>query len=308
MGSHFDTLVSVTRLLPLSSERDALERRIRDAALFEFPIASTEVRPQTGLEKEEFGRLMHEYWTRSQHYGNLMTPFPVTAIEDLDSIVIMEQIVGNEYRVTDAKTIDIGGPTEFVSQGRITIESLGAQMRYESHCEFTVGAREGKLLPLRPSKELFDGLAHDLATAARTYLEELVYIMDPRNFIVEMKPPEAQRHEEQIAKLRAAGQRVKLRKREGQLRKTVVRPRYIALAQEDLLEFYHRREGPRAVHPVRGYWRWLRDERYTHARDTWSYTRQHFRGEGTFTGRGRVQYRVWVKDGPGQIRPHDGGS
>jgi hypothetical protein len=145
---------------------------------------------------------------------------------------------------------------------------------------------------------IFLGAARELTDAVTAYLEEVIYIMDPANFIIEKRGPQA----------RAAERKYSNKPKERQKpRKTALRPHYICLSETDTKSFLGRESTePRPIHPVRGHWKKLISPRYVNKQGQILHIQQYYRGKGTIDGKNGWHYTVMVKENPTCIVPYQG--
>jgi len=111
-------------------------------------------------------------------------------------------------------------------------------------------------------------------------------IMDPANFIFKKESNQARGYRQSI-----------LNGKKRVLEKTVMRPHYICLDEEETRDFvsFVSRE-PKVAHPVRGYWKNLMSERFVNKRGQRIFVKQYFTGEGNIKGREGWNYEVMVKE------------
>lgn len=307
MGQHFDCLVEVVRR-HISPEETASGMQkplqyftglIQRAALFDFPLNAEEIFPKTGKDMPEYNRYLQDYFEMSAKYGKtLITPFRLTAIEDRDSVVVLDHLQGNDFRVTFGRKdilptfppselqalvcgdVTLPQPTEagFVF-GRTSVRYL---------INLIDGVRVAEDIPGLPLKA-------DIFSSAVSYVEQLVYIMDPANFII-------RRESNYGRQMREKGKK----KGHVMLEKTTMRPHYVCLSEDETREFISgvARE-PRPAHPVRGHWKTLMSERFVHKKGQKIHIKQYFTGQGNIEGRGGWHYQVMVKEAPDKLVPYD---
>ena len=132
---------------------------------------------------------------------------------------------------------------------------------------------------------------NDVVNSAVAYMEQLIYIMDPENFIIR-KESNQSIHETRKASLNP---------KRDQFRKTVIRPHYICLNEKELTDFLldnSKEKEPRAFHPVRGHWRNLISDYYKNKRGQKIFIEQYFRGKSNITGKDGWHYQVLIKTDP----------
>lgn len=306
MGQHFDTLVDLVksaipedvvvsqyhasgRQLPI---RQYLSDLIRQAGLFEFPLKAQEVFPQTGKEKAEYDRYLRDYLDLSAHHSHFLAmPFRVTAIEDPVSVVILDPKGGNRYLVTTCLRddglqmrslnlidcrIDRPQPGAFLGLDlAVLYDGIGLAGAYRSH-------------PAKDDSLVADAALFDSSNAIIAFVEELVYIMDPANFVFE---------KEQTQSVQAR-QRAERRGGQKQLLKTVMRPHYICLDEEQTRRIGRETGGSVEAHVVKGHWKTLVSERWVNKRGQRLFISQYFTGEGRIQKPGGWTYEVFVKEDP----------
>jgi hypothetical protein len=299
MGKHFDTLVEATRTnIPAgkSSEmikdyKSYLERIIEESALFELQIDPKDILNISGKKLDEYISYMRDYLDMSAKYGeHIITPFNITAIEDKISAVIMEKLGGNNYMFTICNRSETPGfeNTLNIVTGNAKIFPVKNKMAVSANAEFYIYIDEKDILFNSPL--IRDEALLDLGTAVNAYFQELVYIMDPENFIVQKESNQSRQIRER--KEKNGGKRKKLDK-------TIMRPHYICLSENDLRDFMRSEsKEPRAAHPVRGHMRKLMSEKYVNKRGQRVYIKQYFTGEGSITGVNGWNYQVYVKEAP----------
>jgi hypothetical protein len=341
MGTHFDALVEFASKHVKQNEAlqpyipnlgSYLRRTIGKAALFGFPMKSDEILPKSGKDKAEYNRYVTDYFSMSAQYGAFfLTPFHVTAVEDAESVVIMDWIDGNEFLLTSCRTyyredkpqleevianiMGRGPKPEPGSPHKVTTFYCGC-VRMLGH---TVEGHKMKIVPLMASfvrnsrgrkKEERDDvdltydihvnkIANAILLDSVAYVEEVIYIMDPENFII--RKENNQSRQQRARKGKGTGRK---RKR-SPLRKTVLRPHYIFLSEQDTGKFLcSQSKTPMAAHPVRGHWRTLRSSRFVRKKGQRIYIKQYFTGDGKIEAPGGWQYEVMIKERPDRIVPY----
>lgn len=356
MGKHFDTLVEIVKREELnrkpagkiSDVQNYLARIVDEAALFELPIASRQIREVSGKEFEQYQDYLQDFLKLCAKYNkHLLFPFRITAIEDEDSVTILDPIQGANYRVIDCKNKS-SEPGDFsnlfFSIGSVYIEgverkdsfdphmiksvldddlirhtgldpdnitlddlkSVRFQMLLETECYADWHNSQISYYKPEDLKKLFhtytknvpgltSGITHklslydlstfDLISATDNYLKELAYIMDPEQFILRKESNQSM-----------VANRKKGNKDNKKLRKTVLRPHYLALGEEDTGSFLKGESSePRVIHPVRGHWRKLMSEKYTKMKGETIHIPQHYRGTGIIDGKNGWHYQVLLK-------------
>jgi len=298
MGRHFDTLVELIKVAPESSRwlypKEYYASLLAKTALFEFPMGAQEILPGTGKDQTQYNKYLGEYFDISHQYGKeFITPFDTTGIEDPDSVVILEPR-SKGFRATlcyDSSSlvllatadVTIDRPDE---NGKILVTTVPL---------YSLSYLEGVKLPnntMCDNREGVNCAAQDFTTATISFLEEVVYIMDPANFIIEKETTQSR-------KLRERG------KQHNKPAKTVMRPHYICLSEEDTRNFLRdTAKEPRPAHPVRGHWRSLLSPRYVNKQGQRIYIQQYFTGNGSIEGVGGWSYQVFVKEDPVTIHKY----
>ena len=309
MGKHFDTLVEITKKWIIEGKSSAhikdyksyLGGLINNCALFELPIDPKNILHVSGKDKDEFIRYMYDYFEMSNKYGEfILGPFPLTAIEDDISVVIMEKVGGNRFMATicnrglERGFEELGNISSLVT-GSVELNPNGKIMEIKSNSEFYATFNEKGDCYFN-SPMIRNHSMYDLANAANAYVEELVYLMDPENFIIEKESNQSKGMRER--KEKNGGKRNKLDK-------TVMRPHYICLSEEDLREFAkNESKEPIPAHPVRGHMRRLISEKFVKMKGQSIYIKQYFTGQGKIEARGGWNYQVYVKEAPNKIVPY----
>lgn len=313
MGKHFDTLVELVKHhigdeegMNLPNAKNYFVSLINRAALFEFPLNAEEIFPRTGKDRVEYHRYLRDYFEMSEQYGStLLTPFKLTAIEDKESVVLLDHLEDNEYRVTSCRKVikdEDGRQINILSilcgDTILNKPSLDKGFLTPIALLYLTDIIDGKKYPpfsFAPEIITQEFAVTDLGTATRAYVEQLVYIMDPENFIIQKESNLSIKQRERTTKY----------KKKRILEKTIMRPHYICLNQEEVKSFVKREsKEPRPAHPVRGHWKTLMSERYVKMRGQRIYIRQYFTGEGKVIGHGGWTYQVLVKEDPKTIVPY----
>jgi hypothetical protein len=312
MGNHFDTLVDLVKRLvseeetagsfyqpplPRTRVRQYLSDIIRRAALFEFPLRAEEVFPQSGKDKAEYDRYLRDYLELSAQHGRfLATPFPITAIEDPVSVVILDPKGDGRYYVTtclrdDELTHPMLSLNLFdclLARPQKAFLGISVSLLYDG-----IAVNDAyHHAPSRTDEAIRDAAHHDGAHAILAYVEELIYVMDPANFIFRKEQSQSARERERAARKR--GPRPLL--------KTVMRPHYTFFDEEQTRRLCH--GGPVEPHIVRGHWRTLVSERWVNKRGQRLFIGQYFTGEGHVQKTGGWTYEVMVKEDPTRLVPY----
>ncbi len=312
MGRNFNALVELVnkhikpsetspfRNSNLPPARDYLDSLIRKTALFDFPLNGEDIQPNTGMEDPEYIEYLKDYFDMSAQHGSfLITPFPVTAIEDNDSVVILDNIAENHYYLTQCR-IDQTAVGELVTVmvGDIFLSRPGERGGFQNRIsnEYTAQLLNGQRVPLHTERAVLTNprVSNDTNTATIAYVEQLAYIMDPDNFIIEKESNQGRKY----AGKKSAGKK---------LRKTVMRPHYVCLSEADTREFLQdQSKHPRSAHPVRGHWRRLMSPRYVNMQGQRVFIQQYFTGQGQVEGQKGWHYQVMIKEGPNKLTPYKG--
>ena len=313
MGKHFDALVEITRKhFPqglttkyIPDVKGYLEDLLTQAALFEFPLKSEEVRPASN--NPEYDKYLRDYFDMSGQYGQvLLTPFPRTAIEDPESVVILDHIKDNEYILTSCVSErDPVGLIEVVQCSHIFLNkpNENGMFRIRAAHQCTASALDGQLQ--RHSQEdwtrVINGSRQGIVKDVIAYVEQTVYIMDPQNFIIRNEHKESLLQDRRLHKSRnRTGKR-----KDKLLRKTIVRPHYTCLSEKDTRTFLQdRSKEPRPAHPVRGHWKTLVSERFSRKQGQRIFVAQYFTGQGQAEGKNGWAYEVMIKEDPVTMRPY----
>jgi len=319
MGQHFDTLVEVVNKCMTENEkapgipnvREYFRSLVKRFTLFEFPLDPKDIFPNSGKDKEEYGRYVWDYFSMSEKYDRfLITPFKCTAIEDPVSVVFLDQIGYGNYRVTLSKfNSEFGGKLKDtfcadVVCGDISVtksEDPKRPILMDVMPLYLVRVLEGKRNASRvisPNNFLMHPAASlDLSTATNSFIEEIIYLMDPANFIVEKRHKQCELERERRERKKGKGPEI--------LQKTIVRPHYICLSEDEMRDFFRERsKEARPVRPVAGHWKTLISERFVNKRGQRIFVAQYYRGEGIMEGAGGWRYQVWLKESPTKIRPY----
>lgn len=330
MGKHFDSLVELVRSaskakvkypsIPQMPDFVAnLEDIVKDAALFEllFPphlLAGDK-------NSEEYIRYLHDYFNESEKAGSFfLTPFPVTAIEYQKAVYILKSIHKNEYiliscscgddesieKVQKDSGLPLNGPRPVLAMiGKVRIqrpvEPGSAQMIIDvknlaSLMSFgeTVKVLDQTVLDGNDRKS-------EMAMVESTieFMQGILYIMDPENFIL-------RKESNQAIKLQEKKQ---TKNRQSMLKKTILRPHYICLSEEDVSDFLkNTAKEPRPAHPVRGHWRHLMSEKFRNKKGQTIFIRQYFTGQGKIQSSGGWTYQVMIKPEFGKVVDYDEGN
>jgi len=318
MGQHFDTLVEVVNKCMGGNEkapgmpdvREYFRSLVRRFTLFEFPLDPKDIFPNSGKDKEEYGRYVWDYFSMSEQYDKfLITPFKFTAIEDPLSVVFLDPMAYGRYRVTFSRINHElmegkNGLSADVVCGDVSVAKSKDHERpiiMDIMPLYLVHVFEGKRNVggvINPNNFLLHPAASlDLSTATNSFIEEVIYLMDPANFIVEKRHKQCELERERRERKKGKGPEI--------LQKTIVRPHYICLSEDEMRDFFRERsKEARPVRPVAGHWKTLISERFVNKRGQRIFVAQYYRGEGIMEGAGGWRYQVWLKESPTKIRPY----
>jgi hypothetical protein len=313
MGAHFDALVETVRNELNDSEKTAdsipaksyLEELVRKSALFDFPLTSSEIRPTLKKDQHQYDVYLANYFEMSAQYNEfLITPFPITAIEDKDSVVVFDHLKNNEYYVTSCMAGDEYNSYDKKNYNVVCLGMVHAiigkpdekgMFLVKVKPVYSVNLRDGKRCQIdHTDPKMWNSVVNDLHKAVIAYIEQTVYIMDPENFILRK---ESKNSVIQTEKSKS--------KKKQMLRKTVMRPHYVVMSEEDTSDFMKGASSePRPAHPVRGHWRRLMSDKFINKKGTSLYIKQYFTGNGRVEAEGGWSYEVMVKESPTKIQQY----
>jgi hypothetical protein len=319
MGKHFDALVDLIKnniindddrfkadrkSMESLSVKQYLGRLVKKAALFDFPLNSEEIFPKSGKDFSEYVKYVQDYFDLSQQNGIFMLmPFQNTAIEDKVSVVFFDNLEDNEYRITACNT---GPPpvgpgtnltTLIIGDTALKKPDINFEFKMKTIILFDTSIKDG--VRIDHNNLLYHTtVPKDLATATASYIEQLIYIMDPENFIIRKE------NNASISQKKFIGQKGKKNKK-GISYKTIMRPHYICLSEEGVKEFLQNEsKEPRPAHAVRGHWRRLMSEKFVNKKGQIISISQYWTGEGKVEGKNGWNYEVYIKEGPTVIKPY----
>jgi len=311
MGKHFDDTVELVRkhlgeddmtlgrpYTPHANTRAYLAHVLEQAALFEFPLKSNGISAALGKEGKSYWRYIDDFLDLSvQHRQTLLMPYPITAIEDPESVVIMDPAADGSFRMVTGES---DGVSTYLSCTRIKyLDARGECVAMEVEPLYDRALNnKGVIQPFFYGKIGGVPARHAYARdAAVSFIEELTYIMDPDNFIIKREGPQARRPPQ-------PGRRHKNGRPD--IRKTSIRPHYLiadaARAKDIMAHGCEDGESTRIAHFVRGHTRRLLSEKWTNKRGQIVFVRQHCRGLGVTEHDGH-RYEVIVKTGPDSLVP-----
>jgi len=311
MGVHFDGLVELVngelsereRNEILGNPKQHFTHLLNEAALFELPLNSKDVMAATGKARAEYIACIREHFSESEKAGVAFAmPFPVTAVEDKDSAVILQYGTDSTLLSTVfwSNVIKDSLFTYFIAGDARLREPLDERgifnfdMGFYYGLIFQNGMRQH--FPDIHETNVRDCMTQDLLTATVTAIGEIVYIMDPSNFVIEKENNSS---------------RSIFAKKKGnskgfvKARKTVMRPHYICLGEEDTNSFLRGESiHPVATQAVRGHYRRLRSPVYVKAQGKKLIIPQYFRGPEEVMARQGWTYRVMLKSNALSLVPY----
>ena len=314
MGIHFDALVEFTKRHvnsedsvgtsmnygETSSVKENLEEMVRGAALFEFPLLAEEIIPESGKAGTQYAAYLRDYFDLSQENGSfLVMPFKITAIEDEGSVVILQHSYDNTYLITTARSTQLSlSPLDAVFYGgAVTLQKprLSGKHSLQIRPFFDYDVRQGRQLNL--AEEMYDGKLQRLVVKDYiSFIQQLVYIMDPENFIIRKESEGSKKH---------GAKKKKSKKRTKILRKTTMRPHYVCSSAEGTRQYFAQgAKDSYPPHPVRGHWRQLVSERYKRMKGKKIFVPQYWTGRGNMEAEG-WSYQVMIKSEFGKLAPYD---
>jgi len=298
MGKHFDSLIEVLKGDFIKNDeyfaghnvKSYMNKVIKQAALFEFPLCAEEIFPKSGKDDEGYGRYLDDYFDMSAKYGrHFITPFKLTAIEDSKSSISLENIGENRYIVTSCMKLEDG--IKALTGGTLRIDrNLGIFPTFVESEMYPVYIKDNKRVSMPeaiiPKREI----GEELVSGAVAFIEQMIYIMDPENFIVQKESNQSIKASQKIASNK---------KYDVYPRKTAIRPHYVCINEDELKKFLSREsKEPRPFHPVRGHWRKLISEYYVNKKGQTIFIEQHFSGKGYVDGKNGWHYQVLLKQNP----------
>lgn len=313
MGKQFDSLVDLVRKSIDDDEqteefgnvKNYLRNVLKRAAVFDFPIDADEIFPRSGKDMDDYMLYLADYFALSAQYDSFfLTPFPVTAVEDPTSVVIFDPIKDNKYFLISCRTQYSDGAkvssllvTHMVLDGIVKGDIMGFNTLI-----YGADTDDGKRIKSAldyDTKIQAEILQTDIRTAMLSYVEQIVYIMDPANFIIRAE------HTPSVRQARK-NQQKKRKRQKAMIPKTIMRPHYVVLSQEDTVDFLKgKSKTPQAARPVRGHWKKLISERFTKKRGQTIPVRQYFKGVGEVEAVGGWVYQVMLKEDPVTLVPYD---
>lgn len=297
MGKHFDNLINLTKSnietdgRRLKHPRKYLESLLRRASLFDLPYDVNATRPECADDNEAYARYVNDYIQLSHQYGVFLAlPYDVIAIEDFGGLIVFDTKGPNQYRMTSSITTSIPQETHcvFISDLELSLAETG-NVRSVTDMQYGYVIIEGEEIPsdVVLSSEMFSENVSKVSRLFNHFIQDLIYIMDPDNFIIRKEHKQAQRYREKQARGK------------GKLAKTIMRPHYVCYSEEDTKEFLQDvAKEPRPAHPVRGHWRRLISEKFINKRGQRIFIKQYFTGEGEIEGKEGWNYQVFVKEDP----------
>lgn len=330
MAKHFDSLIELVRSaskakvkypsIPQMPDFAAnLENIINDAGLFELLFSPHLLAGDKN--NEEYIRYLHDYFNESEKSGSFfLTPFPVTAIEYQKAVYILKPIQGNEYILIscscgDDESIEkVQKDSGLPQSGQRPVLAMIGKVRIQRPVE--PGSAQmmldvkilASLMSFGQTVQVIDPAVVDgndrksemaMVESAMEFMQGILYIMDPENFILRKESNQARKQQE----------KKQTKNRQNMLKKTVLRPHYICLSEKDVSEFLSNTANePRPAHPVRGHWRHLMSEKFRNKKGQTIFIRQYFTGQGMIQSAGGWTYRVMVKPVFGKVVAYDEGN
>lgn len=326
MGKHFDSLVDLVRKeskqierienrIPEMAGKPSLVEILRDfmkkGALFDFDLPQLpNYLPMPENEKRSSKEYMADFFAVCKEHGSLVkTPFPVTFIEDYRGVACLSDLGGDKYLLFTYVDVNEAPKNDEKDLSEVSgiMGAAYAPATRDKDIEgwqFTpiLGAhisKTGRFYSALPKQE--DALRSDLWETFVGYLWETAYIMDPSNFIIERESSQSRKMREEARTAKKKKKRVL----DGMLKKTVLRPHYVAASEEDTKQFFREQsDEPRAPHPVRGHFRTYKSDRYKLMRGKTRYIPQYFTGKGKFTGQNGFHYEVLLKKDFDKLVPY----
>lgn len=313
MGVRFDAMIDVVKHHIRDDEGNEhipsfkahLEGLLRGAALFEFPLEPKEIFPKSGKDEEGYHSYLDDFLNLSAENGVFFAmPYRVTAIEDPAVVFVMKHLEGGAYQFASCQSSRYAFENEVLETANV----FGAEALFDRRGTrswkitlskpFAVAVINGKRVPLPPEEMVRNCIANDTRNSVNDFVEEVIYIMDPANFIIRRESGDYRKSVERE-------QRAGKKSNNGALRKTIMRPHYTCHSEEDTQGFFRgESREPYAAHPVRGHWRTLVSSRYVKMKGKTIYVPQYFTGRGELTGKNGWNYRVMIKESPIKIVPY----
>ena len=229
MAKIFDRLIEISK----HNSVEGLERMLRSCALFEVPFNVQKMvgllEEQRQIDQQSFKEYVKTYFNESKKQGmHFAMPYPITAIEDPEGVVIYQNLHDNVYDVINFSSYTLledrnhqdplFGKTAFtIETGEIKHEFRDGNLHTElmPKYEGITILEESFPLLLRPSVYMDESdesrLYSEIARGFTSALEETIYIMDPENFIIRVESNLAKQHEEKLAR-KSRSKQAKLRK------------------------------------------------------------------------------------------------
>jgi len=311
MGKHFDALVDIINTQIDEKEifrsevhtppvKQYLTDIVRRTSLFEFPLRAEQIFPRTGKAFSEYIAYIQDYFDLSRQFGSeFLTPFKITGVEDEHSVVILHNL-GDIYRVIycGVNLMDLEPNNVALYCGEAKVNKPDNTFHFSTEINpsyfLTLAGGIRDVYDL-DSEDLYVLTSKDLMQAVISYMEQVIYIMDPENFIIRKESNASIK--ERKRQLRSG--------RMDLLRRTHMRPHYICLDLEETRAFLvGESKEPFPAHPVVGHWRKLMSERYRNMKGQSIFISQYFTGEGKVIARGGWNYEVWLKKDPVTILPY----
>jgi hypothetical protein len=307
MGKHFDTLVDLIKdempklLKNNPQELSKWRWLIQNAVLFEMPLRAQDIKPATGKDQEQYDKYFIEFFKMCEGYDKrILMPFNAMAVEDTDSVVFMDAVNKDTYRVASFARhgkpefqTDFCNATTGIMQINMPTDKAMLPMAANNMLFYQFSDLGASVVPFwEMSGRHQDMVLHDYQTNAMSCIEQIIYIQDPENWII--------RKENKQSQIFDAKSKERIKK--DFLRKTIMRPHCVVLSDEDMKDMLsNEAKEPRPAHPVRGHWRKLLSERYVNMKGKTIFIEQYFTGQGKVDAKNGWTYQVMVKKGPDKL-------
>jgi len=325
MGKHFDQLIEFVRHNLRKDEKirapghidnvqGYLEKLIRRTKLFDMPFDVRDIYKKPKEEARQNEESLINFLELSEEKGKFaLTPFPITGIEDLISVVILDEISFGNYIATLAFYNPPDRERNFHST-TVTIAHVGLDRNNLSvtlnpEVIFIGGIRSGIRVPEEEldrkvrgdnDEQSFGGktpMMDGVVSSAMVYLDQIAYIMHPDTYIV-------QRENTDVYRKRGKKQK-KIRNRKLSLAKTVNRPHFLIKTYKEVREFFNSEaKNGNDAYPVRNHNRTYSHPRYVNVRGKTVEISQHWKGDGILQGKYGWWYEVWMKMTSVKIVPY----
>lgn len=308
MGIHFDSLVKLLSKGKGSEENingtsvnQYLCRLVRNASLFQFQIPKEDIRPKDE-ELLEYVVYLDDYFdlSRQREDQHFVIPFGMAAIEDDKTVVILDHMFENKYHALVCfKNQKLHYTTILIGETEISsIQEKGVEVNVKPL--YAVQDGNGKTLycMLNTVEGRFFA-EEDIRNAVTGYVQQVVYLMDPENFILQEEKKRTRQEKKSLEK----------EDHKGLLRVTVQRPIYVGLSREDIVASLKGESiDTLGFRPVIGHWRKLISERYTNKQFQKIDVRQYCTGytPGRIEGSNGWVFQLMIKESLTKIVPFRG--